>query len=60
MEKIKESDIWEDLNLMKIKRGDVVQNLGSGESYVITNTSPTIAVRTIQISNPSEWRVLKP
>ena len=47
----------------KLKRGDIVLNLSSGNSYIIDHTIITytqqvthLAIRTITISNPSEWK----
>lgn len=48
---------------LDIKRGRIVQNKGSGESYVVeqcilTHPKRFIAVRTALITNPDEWIVI--
>ena len=59
---ITEKDIFKDLDFETIEIGDVVQNKGSGNSYVISDVDmkdkTATAVETISISNKSEWRVL--
>ena len=49
MEKITEKDIFKDLDFTDLKRGDIIQNTGSGNSYVVTsvNENEAIAVRHI-------------
>lgn len=61
MEEIKLSDIWKDFDFSDVKRGDIIQNMGSGNSYIIIlcNKESVVASRTIEVSNESEWRVLK-
>lgn len=46
----------------KLKRGDIVQNTGSGNSYVIAEQHGDwfIGVRTIAITHPSEWEKFIP
>lgn len=42
----------------KIKRGDILTNKSNGNSYVIDDeldSKTYIGVRTIMITNPSEW-----
>jgi len=58
---ITENDIFKSLDFSNLKRGDIVQNLGSGISYVITSVrkGEAIAIRQIEITNKNEWRVLK-
>lgn len=47
-------------DLAVLQRGDVVQNKGSGVSYVVTETHPiVVVVRTLTIINASEWLVVK-
>ena len=43
-----------------IRRGSVILNKGSGQSYVVVDMvgGVPIATRTIQIMNPSEWEEL--
>jgi hypothetical protein len=49
--------------LMSLKRGDIVVNLGSGGSYIVeiepTPITWAIGIRSIFISNPSEWEKVK-
>jgi len=47
--------------MKNLKRGDIVKNDGSGNSYVVTaNYGDRItAVRTVDITNPSEWQKVK-
>ncbi len=61
MKKIAEKDIFKNLEFSNLKRGDIIQNIRSGISYVITsvNRNEAIAVRQIEVTNKSEWRVLK-
>lgn len=61
MKKITEKDIFKDLDFTDLKRGDIIQNRVSGTSYVITSVdkNEAIAVRQIEVTNKSEWRVLK-
>jgi hypothetical protein len=48
--------------LNKLNPGDIVQNLGSGNTYVIIEVisiaycSIPIAIRAVTITNPSEWK----
>jgi hypothetical protein len=43
--------------ISELNRGDIVQNKGSGRSYVIADVGRYVAigVRTIKINNPKEW-----
>lgn len=42
--------------LANLKRGDLVRNVGSGESYMILDTYlRPIAVRSVTVTNPQEW-----
>lgn len=40
-----------------LQRGDIVRNIGSGESYVVDANygDYCIAMRSVHMSNPSEW-----
>ena len=39
-----------------LKRGDMVRNVGSGNSYIVHETYPEIiAIRTIMLTNECEW-----
>ncbi len=50
-----------------IERGAILQNRGSGESYVVETTGQLshdgnvshIGVRTVMITNPDEWILMK-
>ena len=46
----------------QFERGDIVQHVATGSSYVVDNNFGryAIAVNTMHISNPSEWKILKP
>jgi len=59
--KITEDDIFKKLDFTDLKKGDIVQNLGSGLGYTILETGKesAVAIRTVKITNPSEWRVIK-
>ena len=44
--------------LSRLQRGDILRHKGSGNSYVVDSVgadNQVIAVRTVYISNPSEW-----
>jgi hypothetical protein len=54
----------------RLKPGDLVQNLGSGNSYIIAEVlhersvssssaiTRVIATRTLELSNPHEWKLV--
>lgn len=44
-------------NFYKLKRGDIVKNKGSGESYIVDGNygNKIILIKTILVMNPSEW-----
>lgn len=51
----------------QLTRGDVVQHLRNGESYVIHDRVVDrgewlrfIAIRTVTVSNPREWKLIPP
>ena len=46
----------------KLKRGDIVRNKGSADSYVVTSHygDRVTAVRTADLTNPSEWLLIEP
>ena len=46
---------------LKLERGDIVQHLSSGISYVIEQSCSNvkIAVRTVTLTNPTEWIKIK-
>lgn len=53
--------VWDPapLDLSKLKIGDVVRNIGSGEAYLIIHKgSELVAVRTVSITNGSEWELV--
>ena len=48
------------ITIRQLKRGDIVQHIGSGNSYIIIDvhqgtTDRALAIREIEISNPDEW-----
>jgi hypothetical protein len=49
---------------LNLKRGDIVQNIGSGQSYVIESVSQNkgsfifLGIRTCSITNPAEWKLV--
>lgn len=47
------------MKLSDLKRGDVVRNLGSGDSYVVitegNSDKPPVAIRHVHLTNVSEW-----
>jgi hypothetical protein len=48
--------------IKKLRVGDVVQNLGSGNAYRvsrITEDGRVFAVREVEVSNPGEWVKVK-
>ena len=55
-------DLTEYYNL---RPGDVIQNLGSGAAYIVLEvhkpgvTTTIVAVRTVTVSNPDEWRLVR-
>jgi hypothetical protein len=45
--------------LRKLKPGDLIQNLGSGNIYIVIDVRDRIiAIRTIDITNLDEWDVV--
>ena len=48
-----------------LQPGDVIQNLGSGSTYIVVEGyrpgigNPVIAVRTITVSNIDEWKLVR-
>jgi hypothetical protein len=42
----------------KLQEGDIITNLGSGNAYIITDRTSfgLVAVRTIMVTNPDEWK----
>ena len=49
-------------DLKTLDRGDIVRH-SNGDSYVVIvaayGNQPAVAVRDIQVSNPTEWKVIK-
>jgi hypothetical protein len=47
----------DELDLSSLKAGDIVRNLATGQSYILHDKidSQWFAVRTVVVSNPSEW-----
>lgn len=50
------------VQLKKLKKGDIVRHLGTGDSYVVdANYGDFVTgMRTVNISNPSEWMLFTP
>lgn len=46
-----------EMNLNQLRIGDIVRNIGSGNTYeiVIIDSGRILAIREIEISNPDEW-----
>ena len=48
-----------------LRPGDVIQNLGSGSVYIVLEihkpgiTTTTVAVRTVIVDNPDEWKIVR-
>lgn len=59
--RIEESDLFKPLDFKDLRRGNIIQNIGSGTSYVVTEVKEdnAIAVRQINVTNDREWRVLR-
>lgn len=59
--RIEEADLFKPLNFKELRRGDIIQNTGSGTSYITTEVKEdnAIAVRQINVTNEREWRVLR-
>ena len=50
------------IHISELELGDIVQNMGSGNSYQVTRIigdNSVFAIREIEISNPDEWRLIK-
>lgn len=50
------------ISMSSLARGDIVRNVGSPDSYVVTETyggNRAVAVRTVDITNPDEWILVK-
>lgn len=46
-------------DLQKLKIGDIITNIGSGNSYIVSDycgENSVVAIRTIIVTNPPEWR----
>ena len=45
----------------ELKEGTIIRNLGSGHAYIITQNwgDHATAVRTVDVSNPSEWEIVE-
>lgn len=42
-----------------LKRGDLVRHKSRGDAYVVERSHPAvIAVRSIQVTNPTEWNLV--
>lgn len=49
-----------DSDFENLRDGDIVQNKGSGNAYIIVSNdgNTIVAVRSITITNPSEWTLV--
>lgn len=58
---ITKEDIFDSLVIKEAKRGDIIINKGSENSYVVTEVgnNTLIAVRTIIVTNEPEWFIIK-
>lgn len=46
--------------LHNLKPGDLIQNLGSGNAYIVIDSGDRIiAIRSVVVSNPTEWIAVK-
>ena len=47
-------------NLKEVRRGDILRNNGTGNSYVVLSTygDRILAVRDVTVTNPSEWTLV--
>lgn len=47
------------IDITKLNIGDVVYNIGSGNSYIVTAilNDKVIAVRQVEVTNPDEWEL---
>lgn len=52
---------WKDLDFNTLKRGDIIRNKGSKNSYVVASNygNRATAVNTVDVTNKIEWKVLK-
>ena len=43
-----------------LEPGTILQNIGNGDSYVVTTNDGNIsvAVKTLTVTNPSEWMIV--
>lgn len=55
---------WTPLSVRRkesLRRGDIVTNQGSGDSYVVLDDAlpgrPIIAIRSVEVYNEDEWSV---
>lgn len=48
-------------SISKLKRGDIIRNMGSPDSLVVTSCygSTATAVLTVEVTNPSEWLLVE-
>lgn len=51
--------------MKQLSEGDIVQNTSSGQGYIVISNSANhivnhiVAIRTITITNPSEWTIIR-
>lgn len=50
------------ISISDLQNGDIIRNKSGSESYIVTGNYGThvTAVRTVDVTNPSEWEVLQP
>ena len=48
-------------SFQKLEKGDIVQNLGSGNSYVVSESfgDKVVLIRTLIATHPSEWILIQ-
>ena len=48
-------------NIMQLKTGDIIRSRLTGEGYVVTGQygGRATAVKTVDVTNPSEWLVMR-
>ena len=60
-DKQKDTPTTEGFDISSLDRGDVIQNRGSGLTYVVIANygDRAVAVRTLTVTNPDEWELMK-
>lgn len=51
-----------DDQLKTLREGDIVRNIGSGNTYIVIRTDGerAVAIRTVEVSHAPEWELVKP